>query len=274
MGKQFGLGMKTGSPDILGEEAGILPSPEWKKAISDILVKRRFENRRDNLEKKYQTLRGEARTFEEFQELDRQKNRELANLEAQYRIEYNFETNWHPFDTYNTSIGQGSVNLTILQLANFTAAIANGGTRYVPYLIDKILSPQGDVVVDYEPEIAGVAEVSAKTLEEVIKGMHDVTRPGGTAYYLFREFPPNVTVAAKTGTAQTGRVGDDKRKDFHGVFVAFAPVENPQIAFAGLIEYGRTGGASAGYVAKAVFEEYFGLNKTELEEEMLMNLAE
>lgn len=274
MGKQFGLGMKTGSPDILGEEAGILPSPEWKKAISDILVKRRFENRRDNLEKKYQTLRGEARTFEEFQELDRQKNRELANLEAQYRIEYNFETNWHPFDTYNTSIGQGSVNLTILQLANFTAAIANGGTRYVPYLIDKILSPQGDVVVDYEPEIAGVAEVSAKTLEEVIKGMHDVTRPGGTAYYLFREFPPNVTVAAKTGTAQTGRVGDDKRKDFHGVFVAFAPVENPQIAFAGLIEYGRTGGTSAGYVAKAVFEEYFGLNKTELEEEMLMNLAE
>lgn len=274
IGKQFGLGMKTGSPDILGEETGILPSPEWKKAISDILVKRKFEKRRDNLEKKYQTLRGEARTFEEFQELDRQKDRELANLEAQYRIEYNFETNWHPFDTYNTSIGQGSVNLTILQLANFTAAIANRGTRYVPYLIDKILSPHGAVVVDYEPEIAGVAEVSAENLEEVIKGMHDVARPGGTAYFLFREFPPHVTVAAKTGTAQTGRVGDDKRKDFHGVFVAFAPVENPQIAFAGLIEYGRTGGVSAGYVAKAVFEEYFGLNKTELDEEMLMNLVE
>ncbi|KUO51561.1 MAG: hypothetical protein APF76_12965 [Desulfitibacter sp. BRH_c19] len=275
VGQQFGLGTKTGSPDILGEEVGNLPTPEWKRTLSDILVKRKYETRRDNIEKKYQTLRGEAHTFEEFQELDRQKDGELANLEAQYKIDYNFETNWHPYDTYNTSIGQGSNNYTILQLANYTATIANGGTRYVPYLIDKITSPQGEVVMDYLPEIAGVVDVSPETLKQVTKGMHDVTSPGGTSYYLFSEFPPEVGVAAKTGTAQTGLVGDDKSKDFHGVFVAFAPVEDPQIAFAGVIEYGKTGGGSAGVVAKAIFEEYFGLNKTVLdEEEILMNSTE
>jgi penicillin-binding protein 2 len=66
-------------------------------------------------------------------------------------------------------------------------------------------------------------------------------------------------VGAKTGTAQTGRVGDNKSKEFHGVFVAFAPYDDPQIAFAGLVEYGESGSGSAGKVAKAVFEEYFGL---------------
>lgn len=275
MGQQFGLGAKTGSPDLLGEEVGILPTPDWKRTLSDILVKRKYETRRDNIEKKYQTLRGAAHAFEEFQELDRQKDIELANLEEQYRIDYNFETKWHPFDTFNTSIGQGSNNFTMLQLANYTATIANGGTRYVPYLINKIISPQGEVIMDYQPEIANIVDVSPNTLTEVTKGMHDVTKPGGTAYYLFSSFPPEISVAAKTGTAQTGLVGDDKSKDFHGVFVAFAPVEDPQIAFAGVIEYGKTGGGSAGLVAKAVFEEYFGLNKTDIDEEIiLMNSTE
>ncbi|MEW6622597.1 MAG: penicillin-binding transpeptidase domain-containing protein [Bacillota bacterium] len=265
--EQFGLGRKTGTPDLLGEEAGILPTPEWKKELNAVLVQRKFERRKDEIEKKYQTLRGEAKTVEEFQELDRLKDRELALAESQFRIEYNFETNWHPFDTYNTSIGQGSNNFTILQLANYTATLANGGNRYVPYLIDKIVTPQGEVLVDYQPLLAGTVDISPRTMQEVITGMHHVTRPGGTAYVLFSSFPDHIKVAAKTGTAQTGRVGDDRNKDFHGVFVAFAPIDDPQIAFAGLIEYARTGGGSAGRVAKAVFEEYFGLNKTELDEE-------
>jgi penicillin-binding protein 2 len=88
------------------------------------------------------------------------------------------------------------------------------------------------------------------------KGMRAVTEPGGTSYYLFRDFP--IEVAGKTGTAQTGRSGDDKSSEFHGLFVAFAPYENPEVAFAGIVEYGQHGGSSAGIIARAVFAEYFG----------------
>ena len=57
-------------------------------------------------------------------------------------------------------------------------------------------------------------------------------------------------------------------KDFHGVFIAFAPYDNPEIAFAGVIEYGQSGSGSAGLVAKALFEEYFGIYRDQ-EEELL-----
>ena len=90
--------------------------------------------------------------------------------------------------------------------------------------------------------------------------MRAVVEPGDCLFHL-SGFSPEVKVAAKTGTAQTGLPGDDKDKDYHGLFVAFAPYEDPEIAFAGIVEYGYHGGSSAGYVAKAVFEEYFGLKR-------------
>jgi penicillin-binding protein 2 len=86
-----------------------------------------------------------------------------------------------------------------------------------------------------------------------------VTQPGGTAWFLFSNFPPGIQVGAKTGTAQTGRVGDDILGEFHGTFVAFAPADNPKIAFAGVVEYGQQGGATAGMICKMVFEQYFGV---------------
>jgi penicillin-binding protein 2 len=262
IGQQFGLGMRSGldgasSPDLIGERPGLLPSPEWKRNISDIMITGRYESRRTDIEQRFQTLRGEATTLEEVQEIDRQKNRELANLEAWFRQEHGFQTRWHNFDTFNTSIGQGSVNLTVLQLANFTATIANGGTRFVPRLIDRIETPQGEIVMQYEPIIAGIIDVSPEILEATIRGMYYTShRSFGTANHLFRHFPPHITVASKTGTSETGRASDG----FHGVFVAFAPVDDPQIAIAVLVEYGRSGGRGAGPVARAVFEQYFGLN--------------
>jgi penicillin-binding protein 2 len=89
--------------------------------------------------------------------------------------------------------------------------------------------------------------------------MQKVTEGSGTASFLFANFPPNIPVAAKTGTAQTGRVGDMTLSEFHGVFIAYAPADNPQVAFAGVIEYGQHGSESVGWVAKDVFEQYFGL---------------
>lgn len=102
--------------------------------------------------------------------------------------------------------------------------------------------------------------VSQEAMAQVRQAMLAVTQSAdGTAAFLFRDFPPDIKVAAKTGTAQTGLAGDDKNSDFHGLFVAFAPYDDPEIAIAVIIEYARHGGDSAGVVAREVFAQYFGL---------------
>ncbi len=261
VGKQFGLGNKTGARDIDGENNGLLPTPEWKKEYNSVIINKRYNNKRQKLDEKYGELIAQADSAEDIKELERQKSRETNKLESQYKIDYNFGTTWHPFDTYNISIGQGSNQYTVLQLANYIATLANAEKRRKPYLVKKIISPEGKIIKNYKPEVIENLAVSKDTLDSIKVAMKKVTEPGGTAYYLFSNFPENIKVAAKTGTAQTGRVGDDKNSDYHGVFVAYAPADNPEIAFAGVIEYGEHGGTSAGKVAKAVFEEYFDLKQ-------------
>ncbi|MBO8158785.1 penicillin-binding protein 2 [Thermosyntropha sp.] len=255
---EFGLGQPTGI-DLPGEKTGLLPTVEWKKELNALLINRKYEEKRKNLEEKYNALLKEAKNEEEREKLEKKKASEKAMLEAQYKIDYNFHTKWQPFDTFNMSIGQGSNDYTVIQLANYTAAIANGGKLMKPHVAKKIVSPEGKVIKEFKPTIIRKVSVKPKTLAETKRAMIEVTRPGGTAYHLFADFPPEIQVAAKTGTAETGRVGDDRRHDFHGVFIAFAPADDPQIAFAGIVEYGFSGGGSAGYVARAVFEQYFGL---------------
>ncbi|HBT20407.1 MAG TPA: penicillin-binding protein 2 [Peptococcaceae bacterium] len=264
--KEFGLGEKTNTLGILNESSGILPSPQWKKKQYQSIIENKYKAELDALKEEYDSMLEKADSAEEQEEIKQEYESRRKILESQYEIDLNFYTKWQPFDTYNTSIGQGSNNYTIIQLANYVATIANGGKRYRPYLIEKVVSPEGRVVLEYKPELINKVKVSDEILAHVRRGMKAVTEPGGTAYFLFSDFPANIGVGAKSGTAQTGRSGDRKDKDFHGVFVAFAPYDNPQIAFACIIEYGESGGSSAGRVAKAVFEEYFGLNDKEKEE--------
>jgi len=259
--KAFGLGQKTNTLGILNESSGILPSPQWKKEIYQPVVERKYNVKLEELEKEYQEKLSQAASSEEKEKIKREYDNKKKIIDAQFEIDLNFYTRWQPFDTYNTSIGQGSNSYTVIQLANYAATIANGGKRYRPYLIKKVISPDGKVVQEYEPQLVAEVPVSPLNLAHIRRGMKAVTEPGGTAYFLFKDFPESVGVGAKSGTAQTGRSGDRKDKDFHGVFIAFAPYDDPQIAFAGIIEYGESGGGSAGKVAKAVFEEYFGLNK-------------
>ncbi|NLO89254.1 MAG: penicillin-binding protein 2 [Clostridia bacterium] len=264
--KEFGLGEKTNALGIINESSGLLPSPQRKKEQYQPIIENKYRTELEALEEEYKNMLEKAESAEEQEKIKRNYENRKRILEAQYKIDLNFYTKWQPFDTYNTSIGQGSNNYTIIQLANYVATIANGGKRYRPYLIDKVLSPDGKVVQEYKPELIKEVSVSDTTLAHVRRGMKAVTEPGGTAYFLFKDFPSHIGVGAKSGTAQTGRSGDRKNKDFHGVFVAFAPYDNPQIAFACIIEYGESGGGSAGRVAKAVFEEYFGLKEKEKEE--------
>ncbi len=259
--KDFGLGQPLDVLGISGENKGILPTPQWKSNLGSILVDREFERKKQNLEKEYATKLAEARTFEEREVVLAQKERDLRILETDKKIQYNFNTTWQDFDTFNTSIGQGSNSYSMLQMANYVATLANGGKRWQPHLIKRITDPEGNVIKTYEPELINQVGVSQEIMTETRKGMVGVTSPGGTAYSVFKDFPADIKVGAKTGTAQTGRRGDNPDEDFHGVFIAFAPADDPQIAFAGIVEYGEHGGSTAGQIARAVFREYFGLNE-------------
>lgn len=256
--EQFGLGKKTGV-DLPHEISGLLPTAQWKKELNGLLIDRKYDNLRKDLEERYDQLLRAAADDAERAKIENRKKNEKAQLEAQYQIDYNFDTTWQPFDTYNMSIGQGYNDYTVIQLANYVATIANGGSLMEPHILKKVVSPSGKTIKEVKPVIRHRADVAPSTLAETKRAMLAVTEPGGTAHFLFYQFPPEIKVGAKTGTAQTGRRGDDQLKEFHGVFVAFAPFDNPEIAFAGVVEYGFSGGGSAGLVCRDVFEHYFGI---------------
>jgi len=256
--QDFGLGNKTGI-DLPYETQGLVPTPTWKKELNALLINRKYDNLRKQLEDKYSQLISAANGSDAVKDLEKRKKNEKAQLEAQYQIDYNFDTAWQAFDTFNMSIGQGSNQYSVIELVDYVAAVANGGDLLRPHVLSAILSPDKNVNKEIKPDIIHHVSESAQTMAETRRAMVGVTQPGGTASFLFTNFPSTIKVGAKTGTAETNRVGDDALHEFHGVFIAFAPADNPTVAFAGVIEYGQHGSESAGYVAKDVFEQYFGL---------------
>jgi penicillin-binding protein 2 len=139
-----------------------------------------------------------------------------------------------------------------MQLCSYVTTIVNQGTRYKATFLDQV------VTSDYHTVIAqNSLEVlnQFKMLEESYKAVYDgmvacAHEYGGTAYKVFKDYP--ITVAAKTGTAQTGITGSSD----NGAFVCFAPAEDPQVA---VVVYGeRAGhGSSLGEVARSVLDAYF-----------------
>jgi len=160
---------------------------------------------------------------------------------------------WLPGDSLNAAIGQGFHGYTPLQLAYYTATLANGGQRWIPYLVSESITPDGTVEPICEPLLAGRARVSPASMETVRQAMLAVTQPGGTAYWRFSDwqaygFP--VHTAGKTGTAETSGTS-------HGIYIGFAPYEDPEIAIAVVVEHGNGGSLAAAPVARAIFDEYF-----------------
>jgi len=180
-----------------------------------------------------------------------------------------FKTSWYDGETVIAAIGQGFDLATPLQLAAMTAAVANGGTVWKPQVVERIETLEGEQV--FAPQLEKVTETawSEAHLKIVRKAMAAVVNePGGTAW---RSHLNEVRFAGKTGTAQVVRrkSDDDEEDDLeaipyrfrdHALFVAFAPVDDPQIAVAVVVEHGGHGSSAAAPVAKAMFEAYFGLS--------------
>ncbi|MDD2361097.1 MAG: penicillin-binding transpeptidase domain-containing protein, partial [Syntrophaceticus schinkii] len=235
--------------------SGSSSNPEKKEAAQLPILEKWYQDKQEEIEKKYDQLLKEATSEQEKNDLLFRKKDEQRVLKNEYQIKYNYDVKWRPHDTYILSFGQGANEFTPMGLANYTAAIANGGKLMRPYLVQRIESPDGKVISEFKPHVINQVDASAENLAMVREGMKKVAEIGGTAYGVFNDFP--IKVAAKTGTAESGWGKDI----YHGVFIAFAPADNPEIAFAGIIEEGYHGSTSAGPIAKAVFETYFGLDQ-------------
>ncbi|MCB2356759.1 peptidoglycan D,D-transpeptidase FtsI family protein [Clostridium estertheticum] len=160
-----------------------------------------------------------------------------------------------PHNIFNASIGQGMDNFTPLQMANYIATIANGGTRYKVHLVDNIKDSNGKLISKTKPVVIDKADMSAETRDLVMQGMNNVTGADGTAKVL-KDFP--IPTGGKTGTAQftEPEVQSKIGRGDYAWYVGYAPADNPKIAIAVVIFDGGYG-ADAASVAKGIYEGYF-----------------
>ena len=159
---------------------------------------------------------------------------------------------WYGGDTIQAAIGQSDNLFTPLQLCSYIATLANGGTRYQPHLLKEVRDYTGSQVLsDGNSAVLDRLTISQETLDAVYAGMLGVTTEDGTASSIFANYP--IKVAGKTGSAEVGN------GSANGVFVAFAPYDDPQIAICVVGEHAGSGGNVAP-VAKEAMNYWFRLS--------------
>lgn len=183
---------------------------------------------------------------------------------------------WTTALTMQTAIGQGLSAFNPLQMADYVAAVANGGTLWRPYLVSRVVTPTGKIVWAQGPKVRRHIQTPLGVLPAVHHAMDAVTemhpswyRDGtvsdfGTGFWPFYQFSQltrrylghAITVAGKTGTAQ---VGGTKGND--GWWISYAPAHQPQIAVVVFAQYANEGFASGAPVAREVYDYYFGLDR-------------
>ena len=158
---------------------------------------------------------------------------------------------WYGADTLMAAIGQSDHLFTPIQLANYVATLVNGGTRYQPHLLKTVMDyTNTEVYEEVQPTVLNTVEISESSLNAIKEGMKGVVTEDGTASSYFAGFP--IQVGGKTGSAQM------TNHSATGVFVSFAPYDQPEIAVCVVGEYASSGGSLAP-VAIAAYDQYFGL---------------
>ena len=170
--------------------------------------------------------------------------------------------------------------MILLQMANLIATVANGGTLYRPWFVRRVESLDGTLIQEYGPEKIRSLHFKESTLKYVRSALRDVVNGGGGTGGAARS--TLVEIGGKTGTAQVAemRGGYVKSEHLayllrdHAWFVAFAPVENPEIAVATLVEHGGHGGSAAAPLAKRVIEKYFSLKNQPTDQQLARKQGE
>lgn len=155
---------------------------------------------------------------------------------AEYYKDNQIMSRWYLGNTYHVSIGQGDMLVTPLQVALWTATIANNGVGMKPYVVSTVLDPNGNALRNVAPSVLIPRVGNDANIAVVQEGMRDTVLEG-TAKRM-QNLP--ISSAGKTGTAQF----DNNEKE-HAWFTAYAPYEDPQIAVTVLVEGGGEGGAAA-----------------------------
>ena len=159
-----------------------------------------------------------------------------------------WDEDWRLGDTFNAAIGQGFNLTTPIQLSVMLSIVANGGTKYQPYLVDSIINSDGSLFEKPKRAEGKHIDVSQQTIDYIRMGMSATTQEGGTASY-FAGLPK--PIAGKTGTAENSHGRD------HGLSVAYGPVDDPELVVVCIVEQGGFGSVAAGPIVYKAFEEFF-----------------
>lgn len=160
--------------------------------------------------------------------------------------------------TLNSAIGQGNSKATPIQIANLYAAIANGGTLYLPQIVERVETSEGMVLQPFIPRVRRTITLRPDTFSQIHSALHGVVeeeKGTATASRL-----SNIAVSGKTGTAQANRQSKNGKLihlEDHSWFAAYAPSENPVIAVVVLIEHGGIAAKVAVPVAMEIIRDYF-----------------
>lgn len=245
-----------------------------KQKITDTLWKVGTPEEDGNYEKFAESIRPDVKTVVENSEKykNRVREREAAgnkvNIEDQidvvadvismHTISDQATAITSPAQIIYNAIGQGMLTFTPVQLANYVATLANGGTRYDIMMVDKITTPTGEVVKEFQPQALDKIDIPDEYLQAVKDGMYRVnTNPSnGWAYKSFANFP--IKVGGKTGTAD---FGTEEQYNFqgrrpNGNYISMAPLDKPEIAVFSTV-YDGDKGSSGATIHKAIYEAYF-----------------
>jgi penicillin-binding protein 2 len=175
-----------------------------------------------------------------------------------------FKEPWARGETLPVSIGQGYVLTTPLQVAQYTAVLANGGALYRPHLVKEIVDVNGRVVKEFTPELIAQLPVPPEQLKAVQDGLIAVVNePGGTGR---RGQLKNIVAAGKTGTTQVVSLkryqGYSRNKipynyRDHAWYTTYAPADNPEVVVTVLLEHTGGGGVNSAPLAREMLEAYF-----------------
>lgn len=172
---------------------------------------------------------------------------------------------WTPGETIIVGIGQGYMLITPLQLAAITATLANRGLQVVPRFLTAVEDPQTHTWKRLRPKLAGrVSANGPEDFEYVIRGMRDVMH-GRRGTARLSGMGARYEMAGKTGTAQVRKLGQnetyreeetEKRFRDHSLFIGFAPLDDPKIAVAIIVEHGGGGSRTAAPMARKLVDFY------------------
>lgn len=168
---------------------------------------------------------------------------------------------WYGGNTLSAAIGQSDNQFTPLQIANYVATLVRGGTRYAAHLLGDVTAADG-TVTKYEPQVLSTVELSEKNLAAIKQGMLEVVQSTRTVAAAFKNLNDHgIQVGAKTGSAQVSG-----QENANGLFVCFAPFDDPQVAVCVAVEKGGSGAATA-EIAARILEQYFDIPAAETESE-------